>query len=276
MMSDLDKILAYAQQDDNVLAVGTEGSRNDEQVAADKWTDLDVTLFVDDGAATDGTQVLRQLGEPVMLQHLEQRGLFGDDAFWRIWLTRFAGTKRVDLKIVAVDAEAAYLAGDSLNAIVWRRGVGQIAPRATSAATHEVPVPTQAEFDEVVNELYWCAGNVAKGIGRGNLLYANEQFNQHVRPQLLQLLAWRETLRRDGHFDAGVSGKFTWQALTRTERQELAATYAQSDLLEIRHAVVLLLDLTQRVLIGFAHDGRLVVPDYVDAADMQLRELLAR
>ncbi|WP_164507487.1 aminoglycoside 6-adenylyltransferase [Lacticaseibacillus songhuajiangensis] len=275
-MSDLDKILADAQDDRNILAVGTEGARNDGAVPSDKWTDLDVTLFTADPVATDGMAVLRQIGAPIIVQHLEQTGLFGDDAFWRIWLTRFAGTKRVDLKIVAADAEAAYLTGDSLNAIVWRRGIGAVQPRATSAATHEVPVPTQIEFADVVNELYWCAGNVVKGIGRANLLYANEQLNQYVRPQLLQLLAWRETMRQGGHFDAGVSGKFTWQALTRSERQELAATYDQADLMALRRSVVLLLDLTQRVLADFAHDGRLLVPDYVDAADMQLRELLAR
>jgi hypothetical protein len=275
-MSDLAQILAYAAADANVLAVGTEGSANDDTVPADKWTDLDVTLFAADPAATDGMAVLRQIGEPVIVQHLEQTGLFDDNAFWRIWLTRFTGTKRVDLKIVAADAEAAYLAGDSLNAIVWRRGVGAVQPRATSAATHAVPLPTQIEFADVVNELYWCAGNVVKGIGRANLLYANEQLNQHVRPQLLQLLAWRETMRQGGHFDAGVSGKFTWQALTRSERQELAATYDQADLMALRRSVVLLLDLTQRVLADFAHDGRLVILDYVDAADMQLRELLAR
>jgi hypothetical protein len=274
-MDDLAKILDYAQQDANVLAVGTEGSSNDARVVADKWTDLDVTLFVADETPTQGLQVLQLIGSPVMMQYLEQVGLFGDDAFWQIWLTRFAGTKRVDLKIVGDTAEAAYLAGDSLNAIVWRRS-GRVTPRPTSAASHELPLPSQAEFAAVVNELYWCAGNVAKGIGRANLLYANEQFNQHVRPQLLQLLAWRETIRRSGHFDPGVSGKFTWRALTRQERQELAATYAQSDLLALRQAVVLLLDLTQRVLLDFAHDSLLRVPDYVPAADMQLRELLMR
>lgn len=273
-MDDLATILTYAAGDANVFAVGVEGSRRDAQVAVDAWTDLDVTLFVRDGAQTDGMTVLHCIGEPVIVQHLEQTGLFGDNDFWRTWLTRFAGTKRVDLKIVAATAEADYLAGDSLNAIVWRRGQGRVQPRTTSAATHFVTIPTQAEFADCVNELYWCAGNVVKGIGRRNLLYANEQFSQNVRPQLLQLLAWRETIRRSGQFDAGVSGKFTWHALTADEREQLAATYAQTNLTDLRRAVLMLLDMTTSTLANLATSEYLIVPEYLAAADRQLRELL--
>lgn len=62
-------------------------------------------------------------------------------------------------------------------------------PRVTNAQSHFVPLPDQAEFQAHVQEFYWCAGNMVKGLARQNLVYANEQLNRFVRPELFVLLA---------------------------------------------------------------------------------------
>lgn len=47
-----------------------------------------------------------------------------------------------------------------------------------------------------MQEFYWCAGNVVKGLARHNLVYANEQLNRFVCLELFVLLAMRATLQQ--------------------------------------------------------------------------------
>ncbi|WP_179394653.1 aminoglycoside 6-adenylyltransferase [Lacticaseibacillus absianus] len=272
-MTDLARLIDLAQADPNVQAIGTEGARNDHEAVADAWTDLDVTLFVRDLAAADGHWWLHQLGTPTLVQHLTDTHLFGPDTHtWESWLTRYSGTRRIDLKLAPVQDLAAYLAGNSLNTLVWQRDDGRLTARPTSAASHWVPVPTQTQLNNCANEFYWCAGNVVKGLARGKLLYANEQFNAHVRPELLRLLSFKATLACDGHFDAGVSSKFLWATLTPATQSQLAATYAQTDLTATRRSLDHALTLFETTLDGFVHYAS--VP-YRASAVAQLRDWLA-
>jgi hypothetical protein len=230
-LTDLDKLIQLAGTNANIVAIGTEGSLNDRAKRQDEWSDLDVTLFVRVPALEDGWWWIRQLGEPTIVQFLETQDLFGaHTGKWRSWLTRYAGTRRVDFKITSYQVEGAYLAHDTLNTIVWRENSGRVLPRKTSAQSHFIPLPDQDSFQEHVREFYWYAGNVVKGLARQNLVYANEQFNRYVRPELLTLLAMRATSQQKGQFDAGVTGKFIEPTLSAAEKAQLTATYQQTSL----------------------------------------------
>lgn len=207
------------------------------------------------------------------MQHLSHQQLFDASAQWECWLTRYPGTRRVDFKLAPAEDMTAYLAGDHLNGLVWRQGQ-PVEPPATDAGSHFLPVPSQVAYDATVNELVWIAGNVVKGLGRRNLLYANEQFNQHLRPQLLVLLAYRETLKEHGQFDPGVNGKNLWPRLTSGEKQMLAATYNQATLQATRTSLTQLLTFADQLIEAFAQAGQLVRPDWLDRADKQLQDWL--
>ncbi|WP_082397652.1 aminoglycoside 6-adenylyltransferase [Lacticaseibacillus camelliae] len=130
-MADIDTIIDRAEKDPNIVAIGTEGSGNDPAQAPDKWTDLDVTLFASDPAQVDAEAWVKALGEPRLVQHLHDTHLFGPGTgAWESWLTRYQGTRRIDWKIAPAADEAAYLAADHLNTIIWRQGQGRVSPRA--------------------------------------------------------------------------------------------------------------------------------------------------
>lgn len=246
--TDLDKLIKLASDNKNIIAIGTEGASNDSTQISDEWTDLDVTLFVREPAREDGWWWLQQLGEPTIVQFIETQDLFGPHSGrWFSWLTRYTGTRRIDFKMTSVQAEAAYLSNDTLNTIVWRQNKGRVPPRKTNAQSHFIPLPDQDSFQEHVREFYWCAGNVVKGLARQNLVYANEQFNRYVRPELLTLLEMRATMQQNGRFDAGVTGKFIEQTLSAVEKTQLAATYQQTSLPETKASLRKVLQLYRGV-----------------------------
>ncbi|WP_461215886.1 aminoglycoside 6-adenylyltransferase [Lacticaseibacillus sp. GG6-2] len=274
-MADIDKIIERAEKDLNILAIGTEGSGNDPNQTPDEWTDLDVTLFAAKPAQVDAMGWVNALGTPKLVQHLYDMHLFGPaTGAWQSWLTRYQGTRRIDWKIAPSADEAAYLAGDHLNAIIWRQGKGRVTPRKTDAASHFLPVPTQADYESVLNEFFWVAGNVVKGLSRNNLLYANEQVNAHLRPQILKLFAYRQTLEQDGHFDPGVKFKNVWNKLMSSERNQLAATYDQSSraltLASLKNCVAIVEGLVDE----FNDDLTLLRPVWLGPADDQVTSWL--
>lgn len=272
-MTDLQTLIALAEKNPNIVAIGTEGSSNNPALHPDAWTDLDVTLFCQDPTRENGATWIKALGDPILVQHLTQQQLFDASARWECWLTRYPGTRRVDFKLAPAEDMPAYLAGDHLNGIVWRQGQ-PVDPPTTDAGSHFLPVTSQAAYDATVNELVWIAGNVVKGLGRRNLLYANEQFNQHLRPQLLVLLADRETLKEHSQFDPGVNGKNLWPRLTADEKQQLAATNNQTTLQATRASLTQLLTFADQLIEAFAQAGQLVRPDWLDRAEKQLQDWL--
>lgn len=272
-MTDLQTLIALAEKNPNIVAIGTEGSSNNPTLEPDVWTDLDVTLFCQDPTRENGATWIKALGEPTLVQHLTHQQLFDASAQWECWLTRYPGTRRVDFKLAPAGDITAYLAGDHLNGIVWCQGQ-LVEPGTTDASSHFLPVPSQADYDAAVNELVWIAGNVVKGLGRRNLLYANEQFNQHLRPQLLLLLAYRETINDHGQFDPGVNGKNLWPRLTAAEQQHLAVTYNQATLQATRASLTQLLTFADQLIEGCAEANQFVQPDWLDRAEEQLHNWL--
>lgn len=267
----LAKVIGLAETDDNVAAIGVEGSLNNPTAVTDAWQDLDVTLFVHQVRPALAQPYLALFGTPTIVQHLHEPGLFGGgDEYWETFLTRYPGTQRMDLKLAPASVVQAYLDDDQLNAIVWRRGSGRITPRPTSAASHWLAIPKQAEFAAHVNEFYWIAGYVVKGLARGNLIYAAEHFAQNLRPELLWLLACQETLARHGQFDPGVHDKNLWDVLPDTVRGELMATYDLHDGAAIRQSLKTAVAIYGRVLAEITRSDPLQKPAWVPRAVEQI------
>ena len=269
-MSDLAQIFQLAEHDSRVVAIGTEGSRNDPTVSADEWSDLDVTVFVREALNAEAwSQWVCAIGESVIWQHLLNRDLFGKSSeIWDTYLVRYAGTKRIDWKFAPIADLQNYLAADSLNQIVWRKG-HIVSSHATNALSHVVTLPTKAEFLDAINEVLWCAGNVAKALHRENLVHANEQLNDNVRPGVLQLLSWQVALTRD-HFDAGSHWKFLASALSEAERQQLIASYAQADLKQTLASLQTLIDLSEAVSRDLAEQLQFELPCWFEPGLKQL------
>lgn len=271
----LAQVLALAEKDTNVQAVGVEGSLNDPAKPVDAWQDLDVTLFAKTTAPDRASAYLALFGTPTIVRHFHEKDLWGNDGtYWETFLTRYPGTQRMDLKLAPTAAIAAYLAADHLNAIVWRWDQGRITPRPTDASSFYLDPPTQAQLADHCAELLWIAGNVVKGLGRGNLLYAAGQFSDYLRPELLLLLSWQATLERQGQFNPGVSHKGLWAALPLMTRDRLLGTYDLHDAEAIRLALRQTITLYTGAVSAITRLGDLTPPVELIPAMAQLHQWL--
>lgn len=277
MATTLTQLLNYAQNHAFIQAVGTEGSTNDASVPDDQWQDTDVTFFTNDVTQFDFADWTAVFGQPTIVRQEEPANPYiKETADWRIFLTQFADSSRIDLKIAPVTAIAAYLANDSLNTIVWSRD-GSFQPRETSDASARLYAPTQAAFDAMLNTFYWHIGNVAKGLGRDKFLYAVEINNQLVRPQLLQGLAWVVASARgkDG-FNPGPKFQNLADHLPKDVYVRLQQTYRQENVKKLRHSALLeasLMIWTQQRMVQYAG---LRLPDYLANRIRQLDDWINR
>ena len=273
-MDELAEFIDLAKNNSNIIAIGTEGASNNTAATHDVWTDLDITVFAADPDQEDGQAWIRHFGQPTIVQQLDDQGLFGDTGHWTSFLTRYAGTKRIDFKLAPAADINAYLAGDTLNTLIWTRQDGKVAPRLTSGESHNLTLPNQKKFDAHVNQLYWIAGNVVKGLARRNLVYANEQFNQELRPELLYLMALQEASQLPNGFDPGANYKYLPAVLSNQRRGQLANTYNQSTLVDTLAALRTAINLAEIYIRNDAAALKLEVPDFVTRAVTQLTQWL--
>lgn len=272
----LTHLINYAQNHTFIQAVGTEGSVNDTATGSDSWQDIDVTYFVADPTAFDFTTWVTEFGQPSICQHTEHSNLFGTHSNqWRIFLVQFVNSTRIDLKIAPMADLSSYLKNDSLNTIVWAQDPA-LTSRPTDDHSHRQFAPTQAAFNAVLNEFYWCVGNVAKGLARKQFLYASEMNAQHVRPQLLQMLVWTVACDHPEGFNPGVYDKYLEPELTKEVRVRLQQTYRQENLKKLRHSTLieaaLMIWAQQQVI----QKTNLALPSYLATRMRQLDDWINR
>ncbi len=271
LTSILDKLINYANDQPLIMAVGTEGSLNNDKLTTDPWTDFDITYFATQIKPFHFKAWAANFGTPVIWQHLKNRHLFGQATQpWDTYLVRFEGRLRIDLKLAPLVDLPTYLRADSLNTIIWYRD-RMVTQRQTSAKTHFIGIPSQAAFENTLNAFYWDAGNVVKGLARRNLIYANEINNRSVRPQLLKILAWQVSAKRKGQFDVGDHYKFLPRALSAHQYQILSESYNQVTLAATKSGLLTEINMMKvaRETLQASVKG-LRLPDYVFQAETQL------
>lgn len=96
--------------------------------------------------------------------------------------------------------------------------------------------PEESQFLFVCNEFWWCLNNVAKGLWRKEVPYAQDIVNLHVRPQLITLLSWKAGIRTNFTCSAGKSGKYLYRSLSQGDWDRLIRTYAGGRLDEMWEA----------------------------------------
>jgi aminoglycoside 6-adenylyltransferase len=112
--------------------------------------------------------------------------------------------------------------------------------------------PDQSEFDGVMNNIWWCSTNVAKGLWREELPYAKYMFDVVVRDCMVKMLAWYVGINHDWCINTGKVGRWLEDYLPAEIWEEFASTYAGADYAEIWDALIRAGSLTRKVGIELA------------------------
>lgn len=130
--------------------------------------------------------------------------------------------------------------------------------------------PTETEFTAALTEFYEQAGNISKGLKRKQLVYANEILNQHLRPELLRVLAWQIGFQSDWSINLGFEYEHLGEYIALHDMQLLNATYVQDSISHTHHSLYVALKLMGRLAREFSVHKNWQLPAFVVNVEQEL------
>ncbi len=220
-------ILSVAKQDERVRAVVLNGSRTNPNVPKDCWQDFDVAYLV-----TEMTSFLADhswvdvFGERMIMQMPETMGLIpplGKGHF--TYLMQFMDGNRIDLSLIPLHLMDNYLQEDKLASVLLDKDgrMPQLPPPTDE--DYWVKPPTAKQFADCCNEFWWVSPYVAKGLWRGELIYALCMLDL-VRDMLLKMLEWQAGINTQFSLSVGKEYKYLDQHISADSWTRLLGTYA--------------------------------------------------
>jgi aminoglycoside 6-adenylyltransferase len=177
---------------------------------------------------------------------LQQNDFVDHGAEGYIFLMLFTDGVRIDLSFDSL-SNLAYLQEDSLTAVLLDKD-GRIAPLPpASDVGYHTSRPSQKEFVDAINEVFWCSTNVAKGIWRDELPYVKFMYDAIIREQLLKILAWYAAAQYDWGINTGKFGRWLRRYLPPEIWGAYGKTYTSADYQETWEALFEACRLTRRI-----------------------------
>jgi aminoglycoside 6-adenylyltransferase len=223
----LDLIVATAEQDERIRAVLMGGSRANPQAQRDIFQDFDIVYFVTDVELfTQDHSWINRFGQLMILQMpdaMEGSGARNDGRF--AYLIQFADGNRIDLTLFPV-AGINKFKRESLSVLLLDKDQ-ILEPFPAPSERDFLPVPPTAKaFSDCCNEFWWVCPYVAKGLWRGEIVYAKHMLDQVIREQLMRMLTWHIGVQTDWKQSPGKFGRHSQKYLEPELWSMLEQTYA--------------------------------------------------
>lgn len=239
------RISTWAASQPAIRAIIVIGSR--ARGNPDRWSDLDLLVFSTDQALyADDPSWTSSFGR-TLLNYMEPTSA-GDPE----WYVLFEGGLKIDAVIMpvaddSVDLETMVQAFEHWDA--FRRGAivlydrdgspRQFAPKPPKAH----PLPTTAEFANVVSGVRLAAATTAKFVARGDYWRAQHWFSHDLRVHLLKLIEWQAQAAAPGR-DTWYSGRFLAEWADPRAVAALPGVFPQFERASLEAALLAVLDLT--------------------------------
>ena len=237
----------WASEREDVKAVAIVGSQVREHVPADRWSDLDLILLVDDPAAyTDEETWIAEFGTPV-LTFLESTAT-GEQRERRVL---YETGEDVDFPLIPVSALERLESSENAAALV-RRGYRVLVDKigledrldALAATPPPHNAPTQHDLAELASDFWYHALWVAKKLRRGEVYIAIECLDGYIKERLVSLIEWHAHAL-DPAVDTWHGGRFLERWADPGALAALERAYAHYDLRDVARALWETIDLFQ-------------------------------
>ena len=260
----------WARETDDVRAVVLVGSHARRDTPADRWSDLDLLLFVDDSDryAADAAWVAR-FGDPVLTfleqtsvaERVERRVLYDDGVD-----VDFPLLDAATVREVAAVPRVGTVLSRGYRVLHDEIGVADVLAQAASPEPQELP--DTAAFTQLASDFWHHALWTAKKLRRGEVFIAISCLDGYVKWRLVMMLEWH-TRAVDPSADTWHDGRFLehWGdpgALAALER-----AYAHYDVRDVARALWETIDLFQGLEEETA--GRLGLEVGLDHPDLRRR-----
>ncbi len=235
----------WARDRSEVHAAVAVGSQTRRDAPADRWSDLDVFLVVDDPEpflADPGW--VAEFGSPVMT-FLEQTAVGGQ----RERRVLYETGEDVDLPLIPLSAVdelevAAPLLARGYRVLVDKVGLEERLRQVADGYVAPPSLPTQHELTELASDFWYHALWTAKKLRRGEVFTAKGGVDGYLKMRLVTLLEWHARAV-DPSVDTWHSGRFLERWADPGALAALESAYAQYDLRDVARALWATLDLWQ-------------------------------
>lgn len=261
----LELILETARTDERIRAVILDGSRADPSARKDPFQDFDIIYVAADVEYyRHNLEWIKRFGEMMILQlPNEMQNPPPDELNFPAYLMQFMDGNRIDLTIMPVGL--AGLERDCIRRVLLDKD-GVIDLRSISDEQAYLPhPPTAKQFADCTNEFWWVSPYVAKGLWRGQIVYAHQMLDQAIREQLILMLKWYIGMKTDGKEQPGKFGKYFQRWLEPELWELLKTTYAGADETETWQALFTMGALFRRTASEIAAKYGFVYPSGEDA-----------
>lgn len=264
------RVCAWAADRPDVHAVVLVGSRARSNHAADRFSDLDLILLVDDPVPLVVSRDWLSGFGPVWAAYLDQTGEGEPE-----WLVLFQGGAKADFVLHAMPATpdgpadlqqalAAIPYGD-----VVGRGMHVLVDKTASALGGRVSLPDipalahpdEAAFTALTERFMVQAVRAARLVYRGDIWRAKFAVDGELKTTLLSLLEWHARARRGLQHDTWYGGRFIGEWADPQAFALLPAAFAALETADLQRALFATLSLFTRLAcetaasLGFADPG---------------------
>ncbi len=230
----MELILGVAGMDERIRAVYLNGSRTNPNVPKDIFQDFDVVYVV-----TETESFIRDkgwikvFGETVVMQEPDNNVLYEADPVnlheHYAYLMQFMDGNRIDLSLQTPEPSIRECKEEKLTLLLLDKdGILPKIP-APSDVDYHVKKPSELKFEHCCNEFWWVSPYIAKGLWRGELLYALDHLNHYVRPMLLMMLSWHAGVLTEFSVSVGKNGKYFDRYLPTELWKKLLLTYPTAE-----------------------------------------------
>jgi molybdopterin-guanine dinucleotide biosynthesis protein A len=259
----------WAREREDVRAAVVVGSWARRDAPADRWSDLDVRLFVDEPArlAEDaswvesfGTPVLTFLEQTAVGERVERRVLYdtGEDVDFPLFEATAA-------TVLATSVEAAGVIARGYRVLHDELGVSRVLENVSPEAAGP---PDTAALTELASDFWYHALWTAKKLRRGEVFTAIECLDAYMKSRLVTLLEWHAHAA-DPSVDTWHGGRFLERWADPGALAALEHAYARYDLRDVARALWETIDLFQGLEEETAN--RLGLELELDHADLRRR-----
>lgn len=243
-------IIDTAKEDERIRAVYMNGSRTNVNAPKDKFQDYDIVYIVTETRPFyEDEHWHERFGEILYMQCPEasdaSRGMECNFDACYGWLMQFTDGNRLDLHVETL--ESCDILDDKLCRILLDKDGALPEIPESSDEDHWVQRPDEAEYLAVCNEFWWCLNNIAKGLWRDEIPYAQDMLNMIVRPQLVKVMSWRAGILNGFKISVGKSGKYLHRWIDEDSWERFLSTYCGGIVGEIWRSVFIMCDLFDEI-----------------------------
>lgn len=196
-------ILNKARNDERIRAVILNGSRLNSYVPEDNYRDFDIVYVVTETKSfIDNPSWINIFGDILVMQKPDEidKVLGYEMNFEKsfAYLMQFKDGNRIDLHIQTIDA----VSFDEPFKVLLNKDSFSF-PQSPGFDIYNTKTPSKAEFEACINEFWWIVLYAVKGLARSEILYAQDQINFHIRPELLKMVKWYAVQKGDAAIGKG-------------------------------------------------------------------------